>query len=134
MPSKLFIRLHESKKQEDSAYESIADVFRDLGYSVAEESDDNRLICYLDLATGLDTPKYASVIARYNIKSSDLLVEVAAGAYGRTTEDGSIKDMFYTFIGTELEHSTFDQVKKACKDAEKAANFYIKALRACRTY
>lgn len=127
MSAKMKICLHESKN-----YEFIDEVFQDLGYFPAEESDADNLICYVDLETGIDTPRYVSVIAKYSIKSDDLLVEVAAGSYDRTTRGGSIVDMFYTFIGAEVEHPTFEQIKKACKNVEKAAKFYIKSLQTSR--
>ena len=124
---KMTIKVKEAKN-----YEFIDEVFQDLGYTPAEESDADKLICYVDFETGVDAPKYVSVIAQYSIKSDDLLVEVAAGSYEHTVRDGSIVDMFYTFIGAELEHPTFEQVKNACKNAEKAAKYYIKALQTSR--
>lgn len=125
--AKMTIKVKEAKE-----YGSIEEVFQDLGYFPAEDSDDKKLVCYMDFETGIDVPKYVSVITHYDYKADDLLVEVAAGSYDHTTRDGSIGDMFYTFIGAELEHPTFEQVKKACKNAEKAAKYYIKALQTSR--
>lgn len=124
---KMTISVKEAKN-----YEFMDEVFQDLGYWPAEESDSDNLICYTDLETGLDAPTAVSVIARYSIKFDDLLVEVAAGSYDHSTNDGSIKDIFYTFIGTEIEHPSFEQVKKACKTAERAAKMYISALKAIK--
>lgn len=126
--SKMKINVKEAKD-----YGGIEEVFQDLGYFPAEDSDAKQLVCYMDFETGIDVPKYVSVITHYDYQAYDLLVEVAAGSYDHTTRDGSIGDTFYTFIGTELEQPTFEQVKKACKNAEKAAKYYIKALQISRS-
>jgi len=107
-------------------WDEMAELFMEREY---DPSDDTDCLCaYRDIPTGLQqAPNYVSVIAKFHDDGS-FIVEVSAGSYEHTTRDGSVGDMFYTFISNETDNVSVGVAAMMLTRAEEAAKLYVEAL------
>ena len=124
------IKVKESHKKNE-AIETIPDLLYAKGYTPMEASDNERIIAYILLSTGIETPSNISVVATYYYKDGQFSTEVLIGDCEKVcTENGSPKDLYCTFIGNDpgINNMSVEMAKGMLSAAEKAAKLYIKAL------
>lgn len=116
-------------KNESVSWIDFADTLREYGYSPADDANDDKLVAYLEMPTGVSTPDTITIIVGFYEDSSEISVEVASESYARAVANGSIKDIFYTFLAYNGTVRTVEDVRKVLEAAEKSANLYIEALK-----
>ena len=119
--------------KESATWAQMASLFQQRGYTPADDVEGDALVAYLEYKTGIsNAPEFVTVVAKFDEKANDLLVDVASSSYRRGCQNGYVKDMFYTFIGDELENVTIAKARELLRSAEKAADLYISAVKASR--
>lgn len=116
-------------KNESVSWVDFADTLRDYGYSPADDANDDKLVAYMEMPTGVSTPSTITIIVGFYEDSGEISVEVASESYARAVANGSIKDIFYTFLAYNGIVRTVEDVRKVLEAAEKSANLYIEALK-----
>ena len=113
--------------KESATWAQMASLFQQRGYTPADDVEGDALVAYLEYKTGIsNAPEFVTVVAKFDEKANDLLVDVASSSYRRGCQkNGYVKDMFYTFIGDELEDVTVSKARELLRSVEKAADFCI---------
>ena len=122
------------KVKESATWAQMASLFQQRGYTPDDDVEGDDLVAYREYKTGIayNAPEVVTVVAKFDEKADDLLVDVASSSYRRCCQNGYVKDMFYTFIGDEIEGVTVAKARELLRSAEKAADLYISALKAVR--
>ena len=102
----------------------------DFGYSVSNNSTDKKMIATKAKDTGVSAPSGITLAVTFYWETEGLYTEVFARRNVKVG-DGSIPDIFYTFIGKDASNGVDEETARGMlEDLDEAAALYAKALRA----
>ena len=104
-------------------------LLEDFGYSVRNNSTDKKLIATKAKDTGVSAPSGITLAVTFYWETEGLYTEVFARRNVKVG-DGSIPDIFYTFIGKDASNGVDEESARGMlANLDEAAALYAKALR-----
>ena len=101
----------------------------DFGYSVRNNSTDKKMIATKTKDTGVSAPSGITLAVTFYWETEGLYTEVFARRNVKVG-DGSIPDIFYTFIGKDASNGVDEESARGMlANLDEAAELYAKALR-----